>query len=70
MASNNLNDDMRDLLSEIQSISTQNNKDNTMSADVQIERLLSRRYYNPFDVLLLKSEAPDEEIRRAYRSVY
>jgi len=63
-----INEDMKDLLSEVQSLSSQN-KDNVMNADVQLERLLSRKYYNPYDILLLKSEAADEEIKRAYRGV-
>jgi len=61
------NDEMKEFLGEVQSMSTQGNKDNLMSSDVQLERLLSRKYYNPYDVLLLKSEAADEEIKRAYR---
>jgi len=63
-----LNEDMKDLLSEIQDISGTKNKDYQMTADVQLERLLSKKYYNPYDVLLLKSEAADEEIKKAYRN--
>jgi DnaJ family protein C protein 8 len=69
MGQSALNDDMKDFLSEVQSMSTHNNKDNLMNMDIQLERILSKKYYNPYDVLLLKSEAPEEEIKRAYRGL-
>jgi len=64
-----LDEHMKDLLSEIRDTSSTKNKDYQMTADVQLERLLSKKYYNPYDVLLLKSEAADEEIKKAHKTV-
>jgi len=61
--------ELKDFLNELQSMSAKNNKDNIMTAENQLERLLSQKFYNPYDVLLLKPEAAEEEIRKAYRSV-
>ena len=61
--------DLKDFLTEIQSITTNNNRDNIMTSENQIERLSSQRFSNPYDVLLLSSEASEEEMRKQYRSV-
>eukprot|EP01017_Pseudomicrothorax_dubius_P031922 TRINITY_DN4126_c0_g1_i1.p1 TRINITY_DN4126_c0_g1~~TRINITY_DN4126_c0_g1_i1.p1 ORF type:complete len:232 (+),score=88.04 TRINITY_DN4126_c0_g1_i1:109-804(+) len=40
-----------------------------MTMENQLERLLSQQFRNPYDVLLLTSEASEEEIRKQYRSI-
>lgn len=61
--------EIKSFLSEIQELTTRNNKDNLMTSDYQLERLFSQKFQNPYDVLLLRPEAPDEEIRKQFRSV-
>jgi preprotein translocase subunit Sec63 len=41
-----------------------------MTAEIQLDRLTNEKFLNPYDVLVLSAEAPDEEIRRQYRNVY
>jgi hypothetical protein len=61
--------DMKEFLDEIQQLSSNNKKENIMTKENQLERLLSQKFQNPYDVLLLKAEAPEEEIRKQYRIV-
>lgn len=61
--------DLKNFLSEIQEMTTKNNKENMMTSEMQLDRLFSQKFQNPYDVLLLKPEAPDEEIKRQYRNV-
>ena len=61
--------DLKNFLSEIQEMTTKNNKENIMTSDTQLDRLFSQKFQNPYDVLLLKPEAPDEEIKKQYRFV-
>jgi len=61
--------DLKFFLSEIQEMTTKNNKENIMTSDTQLDRLFSQKFQNPYDVLLLKPEAPDEEIKKQYKSV-
>jgi hypothetical protein len=70
MAQTVLNSEIKSFLSEIQDMTTKNNKDNLMTSEYQLERLFSQKFQNPYDVLLLKPEAPDEEIRKQFRNVY
>jgi DnaJ family protein C protein 8 len=62
-------EELKEFLSEVQTISTHNNRDNIMTADNQLERLFAQRFSNPYDVLLLSSEASEEEIRKQARSI-
>ena len=61
--------DLKYFLTEIQEMTTKNNKENIMTSDNQLDRLFSQKFQNPYDVLLLRPEAPDEEIKKQYRSV-
>lgn len=69
MAQAAANSEIKSFLSEIQEMTTKNNKDNLMTSEYQMERLFSQKFQNPYDVLLLKPEAPDEEIRKQFRNV-
>ena len=51
--------EIKSFLSEIQELTTRNNKDNLMTSDYQLERLFSQKFQNPYDVLLLRPEVPD-----------
>ena len=61
--------DLKNFLSEIQEMTTKNNKENIMTNEMQLDRLFSQKFQNPYDVLLLKPEAPEEEIKKQYRNV-
>lgn len=61
--------ELKSFLSEIQEMTSKNNKENIMTSDNQLDRLFSQKFQNPYDVLLLKPEAPDEEIKKQYRNV-
>ena len=61
--------DLKYFLTEIQEMTTKNNTENIMTSDNQLDRLFSQKFQNPYDVLLLRPEAPDEEIKKQYRSV-
>lgn len=40
-----------------------------MNAEYQLDRLLSQKFQNPYDVLLINSEATEEETRKQYKMV-
>ena len=61
--------ELKEFLSEVKGIDTRKVKKADMTSEVQIERLLSRRFQNPYDVLQLGSEAAEEELRKQYRAV-
>ncbi len=42
-------------------------RDEIMDSKVQIERLLGQVWKNPYEVLLLKFQAGDDEIKRHYK---
>jgi len=62
-------EELKEFLTEIQTISTHNNRDNIMTSDNQLDRLLAQRFSNPYELLLLGSEASEEEIRKQARSI-
>lgn len=61
--------ELKSFLTEIQEMTSKNNKENIMTSDNQLDRLFSQKFQNPYDVLLLRPEAPDEEIKKQYRNV-
>jgi DnaJ family protein C protein 8 len=39
-----------------------------LRVDVQLDRLLSERFLNPFDVLLLDYSATEDDIKKSFRN--
>jgi DnaJ-domain-containing protein 1 len=56
--------DVKKLLEEIQS-----EQQNPMTSSVQLKRLLSTNFVSPYEVLMLNTEATDEEIKKQYRQL-
>lgn len=38
-------------------------------ADVELDRLLNEKFYNPYDVLLLEASATDDDLKKQYRTL-
>jgi hypothetical protein len=55
-------EEMKKLINEMRT-------DNSMSSAGQINRLLNTNFINPYEVLLLKSDATEEEIKKQYRQL-
>jgi DnaJ-domain-containing protein 1 len=56
--------DVKKLLEEIQS-----EQQNPMTSNVQLKRLMSTNFISPYEVLMLNTEATDEEIKKQYRQM-
>lgn len=37
-------------------------------ADIEIDRLLNEKFYNPYDVLLMNANATDDDLKKQYRT--
>lgn len=55
-------EEMKRLINEMKS-------ENFMSASNQIKRLINTNFINPYEVLLLKPDATEEDIKKQYRQL-
>lgn len=69
MATKEVTQDLKEFLAEVQSLSNRSFKDVVLTSEAQVERLLSKKFQNPYEVLLLSGEATEEEMRKQYRAV-
>jgi len=60
---------LKEFMNEIQSIEAENKKDKIMTSKNQLERLLSSKWQNPYDILMMDHDATAEEIKKMYRKV-
>ena len=61
--------EISEFLTDLKTMSQPTKKDNQMTTEAQLDRLTNQKYYNPYDILMLKPEAGDEEITKTYRNV-
>ena len=66
---NNIQSKLNDYTKEINDLKSGGIKYKPSKADVEMDRLLNQKFYNPYDVLLLEGSANDEDIKKQYRSL-
>ena len=62
-------DSFNEFLKDVQDIEAENKKEKVMTSAAQIERLLNRKWQNPYDVLMVGYEATQQEIKKMFRRV-
>lgn len=58
-----------DYTKEINEIKNAGIKYRPSKADIEIERLVNEKFYNPYDVLLLEASATDDDLKKQFRAL-
>lgn len=59
---------IQDVRKEIETIKNKGINQLPTKADVEIDRLLNEKFYNPYDVLLMNANATDDDLKKQYRT--
>ena len=68
MADQKVQEKLKEYKKEISEIKDAGIRYKPAKADIEIERLLNEKFYNPYDVLLLNANATDDDLKKQYRA--